>query len=123
METKSIVRYKASSQQSLMEGLQDYINRRNMKYDFDDLSEAGFLREADMHKAMQDAIHWLELSGQDSNKYFYSCLIGTSKDGSVYRYWKMSRAGLIATIIHAPELNPKLAKIRWNLLNNLFSEV
>jgi hypothetical protein len=119
METNSIINYRDKSQESLKDALQDYINLKNMKYDFDDLMEAGFLNEHDILKAIQDSIQWLELSGQDSDKYFYSCLISNQEDGSVCRYWKMSREGLIVAIIHAPTLNPRLAKIRWKLLKQV----
>ncbi|MBA3899510.1 MAG: hypothetical protein H0X62_04740 [Bacteroidetes bacterium] len=122
MDTLSIVKYSSTNQESFMDALQEYINLKNMKYDFDDLFEAGFLNEDDILKSIQDSIQWLELSGQDSNRYFYSCLINSQADGSVFRYWKMSREGLISAIIHAPTLNPRLAKIRWNLLKSAFAK-
>lgn len=120
METTTLIKTENLSQKSFMEELQDYYNFKKMAFGFEDLYNSGFDTEADIVKAIEVAIQWLELSGHETNRFFYSYLACDSMQGCVFRQWRMSREGLVATILCAPLPNQRLAQIRWNILNGIF---
>lgn len=120
MDTATLIKFEAFGQRSFMDELQDYYNFRKMAFGFDDLYNSGFKSEDEIFKAIEAAIQWLELSGQDTSGFFYPFLISDQLKGCVFRQWRMSREGLVATILCAPSPNPRLAQVRWNILKGVF---
>ena len=115
MQTVNVIRY-GIGLHNLADNFSDMLRSIEFIYSTRHLAAAG-LTPAEIGIAITNAMKVCRINDIDPSDHFRTLYIFSEKNHDTYTEWRMTRQGFALSIMHAPNINPAIARWQWELVN------